>query len=82
MSPQSSRQNLIPDQAIQSLDQKILQIHSFHQQLDKNIKSLEFSIKDLAENKLKQVTEEGDRKLSKMKQEIDQQLRLANDNLI
>ena len=46
------------------------------------MKSLEFSIKDLAENKLKQVTEEGDRKLSKMKQEIDQQLRLANDNLI
>jgi hypothetical protein len=28
------------------------------------------------------VTEDGDRKLSILKQEIDQQLRLTNDNLI
>jgi hypothetical protein len=36
----------------------------------------------LAEVKLKQVSEDGDRKLSKLKQEIDQQLRLVNDNII
>jgi hypothetical protein len=36
----------------------------------------------LAEVKLKQVSEEVDRKLLKLKQEIDQQLRLANDNII
>jgi len=36
----------------------------------------------LAEVKFKQVSEEGDLKLSKLKQEIDQQLRLANDNII
>ena len=36
----------------------------------------------MAEVKFKQVSEEGDLKLSKLKQEIDQQLRLANDNII
>jgi cell division GTPase FtsZ len=36
----------------------------------------------LAEVKLKQVSEDGDRNLSKLKQEIDHQLRLANDNII
>jgi cell division GTPase FtsZ len=36
----------------------------------------------LAEIKLKQLSEDGDRKLSILKQAIDQQLRLANDNLI
>ena len=36
----------------------------------------------MAEVKLKQVSEDGDRKLSKLKQEIDQQLRLVNDNII
>jgi hypothetical protein len=39
-------------------------------------------MRDLAEVKLKQVSEDGDQKLSKLKQDIDQQLRLANDNLI
>ena len=39
-------------------------------------------MKDLAEVKLKQVSEDGDRNLSKLKQEIDKQLRLANDNII
>jgi hypothetical protein len=64
------------------LDQKILQIQSFHKQFENKIKSLESAIKDLAEVKLKQVSEDGDRNLSKLKQEIDQQLRLANDNII
>jgi hypothetical protein len=36
----------------------------------------------LAEVKLNQVTEDCDRKMAKLKQEIDQQLRLANDNLV
>jgi hypothetical protein len=36
----------------------------------------------MAEVKLKQMSEDGDRKLSILKQEIDQQLRLANDNII
>jgi cell division GTPase FtsZ len=39
-------------------------------------------MRDLAEVKLKQVSEECDQKLSKLKQETDQQLRLANENLI
>ena len=64
------------------MDQKILKIQSFHQQFEKKIKSLESAIKDLAQVKLKQVSEDGDRNLSKLKQEIDQQLRLANDNII
>ena len=74
--------NRNPDPAIQNLDQKILQIQSFHQQFEKKVKSLESALKDLAEVKLKQVSEDGDRNLSKLKQEIDQQLRLANDNII
>jgi L-arabinose isomerase len=36
----------------------------------------------LAEVKLKQVSDDSDRNLSKLKQEIDQQLRLVNDNII
>ena len=39
-------------------------------------------MKDLTEVKLKQVSEDGDRNLSKLKQDIDQQLRSANDNII
>ena len=39
-------------------------------------------MKDLADNKFKQVSEDGNRKIATFKQEIDQQLRLANDNLI
>ena len=39
-------------------------------------------MKNLAEIKLKQLSVEGDRKLSILKQEIDKQLRLVNDNLI
>ena len=39
-------------------------------------------MKDLADVKLKQVSGDGDRNLSKLKQEIDQQLRLVNDNII
>jgi hypothetical protein len=39
-------------------------------------------MKDLADVKFKQVSEDGNRKISTFKQEIDQQLRLANDNLI
>jgi hypothetical protein len=39
-------------------------------------------MKDLADVKLKQVSEDGDRNLSKLKQDIDQQLRLVNDNII
>jgi hypothetical protein len=74
--------NRIPDSAIQNLDQKILQVQSFHQQSEKKIKSLELAIKDLAEVKLKQVSEDGDKNLSKLKQEINQQFRLASDNLI
>ena len=36
----------------------------------------------MAEVNLKQLSEECDRKLSKLKQEIEQQLRLANDSII
>ena len=36
----------------------------------------------MSEVKLKQMSEEGDRKLSVLKQEIDQQLRLVSENLI
>jgi cell division GTPase FtsZ len=36
----------------------------------------------LVEVKLKQLSEDGDRKLSMLKQKIDQQIRLANDNII
>ena len=36
----------------------------------------------MAEIKLKQISEEGDRKLSILKQEIDKQLRLVNENVI
>jgi negative regulator of sigma E activity len=39
-------------------------------------------MKDLADVKFKQVSEDGNRKIATFKQEIDQQLRLANDNLI
>jgi BMFP domain-containing protein YqiC len=39
-------------------------------------------MKDLADVKIKQVSEDGSRKIANFKQEIDQQLRLANDNLI
>jgi len=53
-----------------------------HQQIEKKIKSLELAFKDLAEVKLKQVSEDGDLKLSYIKQEIDQQIRLANDKII
>ena len=36
----------------------------------------------MAEIKLKQISEEGDQKLSILKQEIDKQLRLVNENVI
>ena len=36
----------------------------------------------MAEIKLKQISEEGDLKLSILKQEIDKQLRLVNENVI
>ena len=39
-------------------------------------------MKDFADVKLKQVSEDGNRKIANFEQEIDQQLRLANDNLI
>jgi hypothetical protein len=39
-------------------------------------------MKDLTEVKLKQSSEDVDRKMANFKQVIDQQLRLANDNLI
>ena len=39
-------------------------------------------MKDLADVKFKQVSEDSNRKIANFKQEIDQQLRLANDNLI
>jgi cell division GTPase FtsZ len=39
-------------------------------------------MKELADVEFKQVSEDGNRKIAKFKQEIDQQLRLANDNLI
>jgi NurA-like 5'-3' nuclease len=39
-------------------------------------------MKDLTEVKLKQVSEDVDRKMANFKQLIDQQLRLVNDNLI
>ena len=39
-------------------------------------------MKDLTEVKFKQASEDVDRKLANFKQVIDQQLRLANDNLI
>jgi hypothetical protein len=39
-------------------------------------------MKDLADVKFKQVSEDGNRKIATFKQEIDQQLRLATDNLI
>ena len=39
-------------------------------------------MKDLTEVKLKQAYEEVDRKMANFKQQIDQQLRLTNDNLI
>jgi negative regulator of sigma E activity len=75
-------QNRIPDPAIQNLDQQILQIQSFHQQLEKKIKTIELSMKDLTDVKFKQVSEDTSRKIANFKQEIDQQLRLSNDNLI
>ena len=46
------------------------------------IKSLEQTIYDLAEVKLKKVSEDCDKKLLNQKQENDQQLRIAHDNLI
>ena len=36
----------------------------------------------MSEIKLKQISEDSDRKLSILKQEIDQQLRLVNENVI
>ena len=39
-------------------------------------------MKDLADVKLKQVSDDSNRMIANIKQEIDQQLRLANDNLI
>ena len=36
----------------------------------------------MAEIKLKQISEDSDRRLSILKQEIDQQLRLVNENVI
>ena len=39
-------------------------------------------MKDLTEVKLKQSSEDFDRKMANFKQVIDQQFRLANDNLI
>ena len=36
----------------------------------------------MADVKFKQVSEDASRKIAKLKQEIDQQLRLASDNLI
>ena len=64
------------------MDQQILQIQSFHKELEKKIKAIELSMKDLADVKIKQVTEDGNRSIANFKQEIDQQFRLANDNLI
>ena len=46
------------------------------------MKSLESAMKDLAEVKVKQVSEDGDQNLSKLKQEIYQQFQLINDNII
>ena len=39
-------------------------------------------MKDLADVKFKQVSEDSNRMIANIKQEIDQQLRLANNNLI
>ena len=39
-------------------------------------------MKDLADVKLKQLSEENNRNMANFKQVIDQQLRIANDNLI
>ena len=39
-------------------------------------------MKDLADDKFKQVSEDSNRMIANIKQEIDQQLRLANNNLI
>ena len=39
-------------------------------------------MKDLTEVKLKQASEDVDQKMANFKQVIDQQLRLANDNII
>jgi hypothetical protein len=39
-------------------------------------------MKDLADVKLKQMSEDFNRKIANFKQEIDHHLRLANDNLI
>jgi hypothetical protein len=39
-------------------------------------------MKELADVKFKHVSEDGNRKIANFKQEIDQQLRLANNNLI
>jgi hypothetical protein len=64
------------------LDQQILQIQSFHKELEKKIKAIELSMKDLANVKIKQVSEDGNRSIANFKLEIDQQFRLANDNLI
>jgi BMFP domain-containing protein YqiC len=64
------------------LDQQILQIQNFHKELEKKIKAIELSMKDLADVKIKQVSEDGNRSIANFKQEIDQQFRLANDNLI
>jgi hypothetical protein len=38
-------------------------------------------MKELADVKFKQVSEDGNRMIANFKQEIDQQLRLSNDNL-
>ena len=46
------------------------------------MKSLESAMKDLAEVKVKQVSEDGDQNLSKLKQEIYHQFQLINDNII
>ena len=39
-------------------------------------------MKDLADVKFKQVSEDSNRMIANIKQDIDQQLRLANNNLI
>ena len=64
------------------MDQQILQIQSFHKELEKKIKAIELSMKNLADVKIKQVSEDGNRTIANFIQEIDQQFRLANDNLI
>jgi len=43
---------------------------------------MELSIKDLGEIKLKEISEDCNRKMATFKQAIDHKIRLANENLI